>query len=109
MRVISKTKIEEYFSKLPKSEEALLRWYRLTRKAEWKSFADVKDTHPAVDVYGTCHIFDIAGNHWRLIAKIHFPKLNEETGLWSQGRVYIRTIMTHAEYMQNKWKRDCGA
>ena len=39
-------------------------------------------------------VFDIGGNKYRLIAKINF----------SRRVLFIRGIMTHAEYMKGAWK-----
>jgi mRNA interferase HigB len=40
-------------------------------------------------------VFDVAGNHYRIVAVVHYDK----------QRIYIRQVMTHAEYDRNKWKR----
>jgi hypothetical protein len=39
-------------------------------------------------------IFNIAGNKYRLIVVIHYPKT-----------VYVRHILTHKEYETDKWKK----
>jgi len=39
-------------------------------------------------------VFNIGGNKARLIAAIHY----------NRGKVYIRAVLTHAEYDKNKWK-----
>ena len=49
-----------------------------------------------VDRYGKFVIFDIGGNKYRLICAIHY----------NTGRVYIRHVLTHAEYDLDKWKAD---
>ncbi len=47
-----------------------------------------------VDRYKQLVIFDIGGNKYRLIAAIHYNK----------GIVYVRDVLTHAEYDLDKWK-----
>jgi mRNA-degrading endonuclease HigB of HigAB toxin-antitoxin module len=42
-------------------------------------------------------IFNIAGNKYRLIAKIYYQ----------QQTVLIRFVLTHAEYDREGWKHDC--
>jgi mRNA interferase HigB len=42
-------------------------------------------------------IFDIAGNRYRLIAIIRYDL----------EQVDIETILTHAEYDRDKWKKNC--
>jgi mRNA interferase HigB len=39
-------------------------------------------------------VFNISGNNYRLIAAIHY----------NRGKIYIRHILTHAEYDFGKWK-----
>ena len=46
----------------------------------------------SVDKVGEYYVFDIVGNHYRLIAAIHF---NTQT-------LYVREILTHSAY--NHWK-----
>ena len=40
-------------------------------------------------------VFNIGGNKYRLIAVIHY----------NRRKVYIRQVLTHAEYDRDKWKR----
>lgn len=72
-------------------------WRNVTLAAKWKNFSDVKKTFRAADLYGSCVIFDIGGNNFRLIAKINY-----ETEV-----VSIRAVMTHAKYDEDKWKKGC--
>ena len=47
-----------------------------------------------MDKVGKFTVFDLGGNKYRLIAAIHY----------NRGKVYIRHVLTHAEYDQDKWK-----
>ena len=89
MRIISKSKLVEYYSKVPQSKTALEEWHEKTKKAEWNCFADIKKTFNSVDFVGNQrYVFNIKGNDFRLIVLIQFtPKT-----------VYIRFVGTHAEY-----------
>jgi mRNA interferase HigB len=51
-----------------------------------------------VSLVGTCVVFNIGGNRYRLIARI----------LYASQKVFILMVMTHAEYDQDKWKAECG-
>ncbi len=49
---------------------------------------------PSADEVGNLMVFDIGGNNVRLIAAIHC----------NRQKVYVRAVLTHGEYDQNKWK-----
>lgn len=66
-------------------------------QTDFNSYAELKQTFPSADLFGRCTIFNIGGNKFRLIVAIHY---NTHT-------VYIRNVITHAEYDLNKWKQDC--
>lgn len=72
-------------------------WYRITKKATWTSIADVRKTFSSADAVGTCTVFNICGNKYRLIAWINY-----ET-----QKVFIRHVLTHADYDKEDWKSEC--
>jgi mRNA interferase HigB len=49
---------------------------------------------PHADPVGVFTVFNIGGNNFRLIAAIKYR--------WQV--VYVRHILTHAEYAKDKWK-----
>jgi mRNA interferase HigB len=71
-------------------------WYRITKRANWAHFAEVKATFNSADVYqDNIIIFDIGGNKFRLVAAIHY----------NTSKIYIREVLTHGEYEKGKWKK----
>ncbi len=91
MRVIAKSTLREFWEKsaYKDSEQQLKAWYDEVRKAKWKSINDVKEDFPHASIAGNGRIvFNIKGNHYRLIAKFEF-KLD---------KVFIRFIGTHKQY-----------
>jgi mRNA interferase HigB len=70
-------------------------WYRIAKKAEWRSLEDVRKIFPMADGVGKYTVFNIKGNAFRLIAEINYRT----------GRLYIRHVLTHAEYDKGGWKR----
>jgi mRNA interferase HigB len=97
MNVISIKAIRKFTKKHANSRASLNGWYKVALKANWKSFDDLKKTLPTADIYGRCVIFDIGGNNYRLIASIDYPA----------QQLYIKAILTHAEYDKQKWKGSC--
>lgn len=89
MRVIAISSLKRFWEKHPDAEFALKEWYIKTCQAKWASLADMRKTFNSVDYVGSQrYVFNIKGNHYRLIAAVKFvPKL-----------VYIRFFGTHEEY-----------
>ena len=75
------------------AEQALRAWYREACKASWKSFSEIKARYRSADCLPDNRVvFDIKGDHYRLIVKIHY----------NSGRMFIRFVGTHAEYSKIK-------
>ena len=89
MLIISKTALSKFAEKHPNVSTALNDWYSATKNADWNSLADIKQDFNTVDyVANNRYVFNIKGNHYRLVALIFF----------SVRTVYIKFIGTHAEY-----------
>lgn len=97
MNVIAKSQLVKFWEKNPQAKLGLDTFYRTARKANWKDFGEIRKDFSSADIYRDCVIFDIAGNKFRLVAKVRYRI----------GRVYIRRIMTHVEYDKGRWKDDC--
>lgn len=89
MRIISRTKIIEYYTEHADSRVALEEWFTKTKKSQWTCFDDIKRTFNSVDAVDNQHyVFNIRGNNYRLVVVIKFVI----------GTVLIRFVGTHAEY-----------
>lgn len=92
MRVIAKRTLREFWESNPKyadSQGQLEAWYQEVKIANWKNPQDIKYQFRNASVLkGGRIVFNICGNKYRLIVKIHF-----ETQI-----VYIRFVGTHKEY-----------
>ena len=89
MVVISKAMLKTFSDKYPDAEIALEKGYNDTKAADWKNFAELKKTFNTVDAAGNDrYVFDIRGNHYRLIALIIFKVRT----------VFILFVGTHKEY-----------
>jgi mRNA interferase HigB len=95
--VIGHTKFQNFWDRHPSAKSPLLRWYQAVQSVAWERFADVRKTYPSADRVGRCYVFNIGGNKFRLVVNIDFPA----------GRVYVREVLTHAEYGKNRWRRHC--
>ena len=99
MRVIKPSTLRAYASRHPAARAGLNQWLAITDRADWRSIVDVRRTYPHADsaVVGsgaTVTIFNVGGNHFRLVVAIHY----------NTRRVYVRDFLTHAEYDRQTWK-----
>jgi len=97
MHVISRRALREFWHSHPDAEEALRRWYAIVKAAEWGSFADLRKTFASADAFHRCVIFNVGGNKYRVIASVHY----------NRNKVYVRSVLTHAEYDRGRWKAGC--
>ncbi len=101
MHIIKRLRLTEFGHLHPRATTPLDDWYRITEKAAWKNFADVRRNFGQTDIArvksgNTVCIFDIGGNKFRLIARIRYEK----------GKVYVLRILTHKEYDNDRWKTE---
>ncbi len=89
MVIISYKTLREFGEKRKESFEALDNRYTIAEKGDFANFAELRAVFSSVDaVDNDLYIFNIKGNHYRLIARIHF---NVRT-------VYIKFVGTHKDY-----------
>lgn len=97
MHIITRRRLREFWENDNQSQTALDEWYRRLKKLEPANFAELRATFPHADMVGTCIVFNVGGNKYRIITKFDFQRQS----------VYIRYVLTHNEYDKNKWKSDC--
>ena len=66
------------------------------KAAQWRNLEDIRKVYPATDMIAPIAIFNIKGNHYRLIVRAEFQP---------PRRVYIKELLTHAEYDKGAWKK----
>ena len=93
VRVVSRKAIREATARHSEWASSLNAWYKIARHADWNSFAAVRNSWRNSDVVGPYVVFDISHNRCRLIATIKYK--------WRM--VYIRRILSHAEYDEKEW------
>ena len=101
MHIISRKPLREFWERHPNAELPLRRWHKVVDKAHWQNLTEARRTFPHADLVkvasgATLVVFNVGGNNYRLVAWVRFEF----------GRVYVRKVMTHAEYSQNRWKED---
>ena len=94
MRIVSKAAIAEFSRTHKDAVESLLHWYGVTKRAAWRHLVDVRADFPHADAVDIFTVFNISGNKYRLVSVIKYRWRN----------VYIRHVLTHAEYDEGRWK-----
>lgn len=94
MHVITRKRLRDFAGRYRDAAEPLAVWYAIMAKTDFGSFAELKRVFRSADKVGKLTVFDVGGNKYRLIAAIHY----------NRKKVYIRHVLTHAEYDQDKWK-----
>lgn len=95
MRVISKQPIRAFWEHHPESKTALEEWFRNASRVVVKSFSELRRIFGSADYVDGYTIFDVGGNKYRIATVIHYDK----------QRIYVRQVMTHAEYDKNHWRK----
>ncbi len=89
MVVISYRIIRDFSAQHIDARDTLNNWYTITEKCDWANFNEMKNLFNSVDAVGNdLYVFNIKGNHYRLIARVIFRVRT----------VYIKFIGTHKEY-----------
>jgi len=101
VHVISFRTLRGFAIKHADSLAPLKSWHKIASKSTWFGLTDVRSVYPHADTVGRCTVFNVGGNGFRLVVQIEFK---------SQV-IYIKKVMTHAEYSRNagkSWKKSCG-
>ena len=94
MHVIAEKPLRLFWKKHPDADLPLRTWLKITEKAAWKNFTDVRQVFASADGVGVYTVFNIKGNTYRLVTAIHYN--------WQ--KVFIREVFIHAEY--DRWSRE---
>ena len=94
MHIITRKRLMEFARTHPDARAPLNYWFAIVRKTDYASFAGLRITFPSADQVGRFTVFNIGGNKFRLIAAIHY----------NRQKVYIRHVLTHAEYSRDAWR-----
>ena len=101
VRIVSPRKVREFMDAHANSRPSLTAWLAITQRATWRTIAGVRRDFPRTDAVPmrsgrTATITNVGGNNYRVALDIHYNK----------GIVFVRRVMTHAEYSKNAWHAD---
>jgi len=88
VRVISRKRLIEFWQVHPDAERSLRAWYAETKKAKWRTLAEVKALYRNASILPNNRVvFNIKGNVYRLVVVIEYRL----------EIVFIRSVGTHEE------------
>ena len=89
MNVVTKRRLQEFWTRHPRAKVSLEAWYRIVREAEWKGPQDVRAQFNTADFLSDNRIiFDIGGNNYRVVARVSY----------TFKQVLVKFVGAHAEY-----------
>ena len=94
MRIIAKSRLMALATAHGDCVQQVAAWYAIASKATWHNLSEVRQTFRHADAVADKTIFNIKGNDYRLIVHIRY-----EVGI-----IYIKNLLTHAEYDKGAWK-----
>lgn len=95
MHVISRKKLLQAAEEHGELGVPLDVWYRIAKRARWRSIMEVRRELPTADAVDQFTVFNIKGNACRLITEINYRS----------ARIFLRHVLTHAEYSKGAWKK----
>lgn len=93
IHLIKKQSIEDFVTQNQNSRNAFRFWLSIIKRADWDKPEDIVVTFNTADILGKGTnrvVFNIGGNHYRMICKYHFGK--------SMVHLFVKWIGNHSEY-----------
>ena len=89
MRIIAISQLKSFWERYPDSEQPFLAWIDESRKADWKTPADIKAHFATASILKSRRVvFNIKGNDFRLVVAVAYRF----------SAVYIKFVGTHKQY-----------
>ena len=96
MHIITKRRVKEFVQQHPDAQASLATWVKIAETQRWQHIHEVRASWPSADAAGHLTVFNIGGNRYRLIVSIDY----------TYQKIFVRAILTHAEYDKEGWKHD---
>jgi mRNA interferase HigB len=89
MKVLGRDKLVEFYTKHANVKSALEVWFSEAEGAVWSTPQDIKNRYSSADfLAGNRVIFNIKGNHYRLVVKVKYQN----------GIAVVEWVGTHSQY-----------
>jgi mRNA interferase HigB len=105
MHVITRRHLKEAGEQHRDAAKEIEAWYKIVKQEKWRNFAELRRTFADASSVDHYVVFNIRHNRYRLITITHYCR--EKEGRLTEGRVFIRSFLTHKEYDNRKnWDRE---
>jgi mRNA interferase HigB len=94
MRIIKRAALVRFWSQHPDAKASLEAWFGVVRKAKWTTPIEMKQVYSNADLVGRRTVFNIAGNKYRLVARVNYVSQT----------VFVLHVLTHSDYDKGAWK-----
>lgn len=94
MTILGRMVLEEGARTYSDSRKALSAWVSIVAAARWVTLIDLKSAIRSADYVRPYTVFNIKGNHYRLISLVDYER----------QVVAARNFLTHADYDKGNWK-----
>ncbi|HEX4536455.1 MAG TPA: type II toxin-antitoxin system HigB family toxin [Candidatus Acidoferrum sp.] len=94
MRIIKRAALIHFWDDHPDAKASLEAWYGVVRNAKWSTPIEMKLLYGNADLVGRRTVFNIAGNQYRLIARVNYVSQT----------VFVLHVLTHSDYDKGAWK-----
>lgn len=94
MHLISKRPLVDFCTRHSDAAPSLKSWIKIVENSVFDGPAALQRSFPQVDCVDGLYVFNL-GSAYRLIAAIHFRG----------QRLFVRHVLTHADYDRGKWKK----
>jgi mRNA interferase HigB len=94
MRIIKRAALVRFWSQHPDAKASLEAWFGVVRKAKWTTPIEMKQVYSNADLVGRRTVFNIAGNKYRLVARVNYVSQT----------AFVLHVLTHSAYDKGAWK-----
>jgi mRNA interferase HigB len=105
VNIVTRRHLAEAETRYPDAAKEVRAWGMIAKHSRWRSFVEVRQVFGDADAVNGYVVFNLRRNRYGLITVIHYSR--ERHGRLTEGHIYIRSFLTHAEY-DNKANWDKG-
>lgn len=93
MRLVGRSILHDFAQRHPDARTAISGWQAVVAENFFEHWAALKKTFNSVDKVGSFMVFNLCGNKYRLITRVHF----------ASQTLRVVAVLTHQEYDRARW------